>query len=63
MIRFHLLLWSVRQYLFTVLSILGSLCQTSAQLQLENLAWRQQLTVLRRSAPKRLKLAPVNRIF
>jgi len=36
---------------------------TSAQLQMENLALRQQLAVLRRSAPKRLKLAPADRIF
>jgi putative transposase len=39
------------------------LCQTSAQLRLENLAWRQQLAVLRRSAPKRLKLTSADRIF
>jgi putative transposase len=49
--------------LFTVLSTLASLCQTSAQLRLENLALRQQLAVLRRSAPKRLKLTPADRIF
>src|SRR5438270_12751990 len=36
---------------------------TSAQLRLENLALRQQLGVLRRSAPKRLKLTPADRIF
>ncbi|HEX4166722.1 MAG TPA: hypothetical protein VHZ55_14750, partial [Bryobacteraceae bacterium] len=39
------------------------MCKTSAQLRLENLALRQQLTVLRRSAPKRLKLTPADRIF
>ena len=49
--------------LFTVLSTLASLCQTSAQLRLENLALRQQLAVVRRSAPKRLKLTPADRIF
>src|SRR3954469_17232817 len=49
--------------LFTVLSTLASLCQTSAQLRLENLALRHQLAVLRRSAPKRLKLMPADRIF
>jgi putative transposase len=37
--------------------------KTSAQLRLENLALRQQLIVLRRSAPKRLKLTRANRIF
>lgn len=37
--------------------------KTSAQLRLENLALRQQLMVLRRSAPKRLKLTPADRIF
>src|SRR3954452_15393290 len=37
--------------------------KTSAQLRLENLALRQQLGVLRRSAPKRLKLTPADRIF
>src|SRR3954447_14530870 len=40
-----------------------SLCRTSAQLRLENLALRQQLAALRRSAPKRLKLTPADRIF
>ena len=37
--------------------------KTSSQLRLENLALRQQLAVLRRSAPKRLKLTPADRIF
>jgi hypothetical protein len=37
--------------------------KTSAQLRLENLALRQQLAVLRRSAPKRLKPTPADRIF
>jgi putative transposase len=49
--------------LFTVLGTLASLCQTSAQLRLENLALRQQLAVLRRSAPKRVKLTPADRLF
>ena len=39
-----------------MLGALASLCQTSAQLRLENLAWRQQLEVLRRSTPKRERL-------
>jgi hypothetical protein len=37
--------------------------KTSAQLRLENLALRQQLAVLRRSAPQRLKLTSADRIF
>src|SRR3954447_13227589 len=49
--------------MLAALSTLGSLCQTSAQLRLENLAWRQQLAVLRRSAPQRLKLTSVDRLF
>src|SRR3954452_17047092 len=49
--------------LFTMLGALAWLCQTSAQLRLENLALRQQLAVLRRSAPQRLKLTSADRIF
>jgi hypothetical protein len=60
---FHLLLSLVWRGLCTVLGTLASLCQTSAQLRLENLALRQQLAVLRRSAPKRLQLTPADRIF
>ena len=63
MIDFHLLLSSVWRGLFTVLDTLPSLCQTSAQLRLENLAFRQQLAVLHRSAPKRLKLMSADRLF
>src|SRR5215831_1840982 len=37
--------------------------KTSRQLRLENLALRQPLAVLRRSAPKRLKLTLADRIF
>jgi putative transposase len=46
-----------------VLDVLTSMFKTSAQLRLENLALRQQRTVLRRSAPKRLKLTRADRIF
>ena len=46
-----------------MLGALASLCQTSAQLRRENLALRQQLAVLRRSAPKRLQLTPADRLF
>jgi len=60
LIDFHLLRWSAQQRLFTVLGALTSMLKTSAQLRLENLALRQQLTVLRRSAPKRLKLTPAD---
>jgi hypothetical protein len=44
--------------LFNVLGALASMFKTSSQPRLENLALRQQLAVLRRSAPKRLKLTP-----
>jgi len=37
--------------------------KTSAELRLENLALRQQLGVLRRSAPKRLRLTNADRAF
>jgi hypothetical protein len=63
LVESYLLLSSVWRSLLTVLGALASLCQTSAQLRLENLALRQQLTVLRRSAPQRLKLTPADRIF
>ena len=63
LIDFDLFLWSAQQRLFSVLGVLASIFKTSTQLQLENLALRQQLTVLRRSAPKRLKLTPADRIF
>src|SRR3954470_22169653 len=43
--------------------VVASIFKTSAQLRLENLALRQQLAVVRRSAPKRLKLTPADRIF
>jgi hypothetical protein len=61
LIDFHLLRWPARQRLFTVLGTLTLMLKTSAELRLENLALRQQLMVLRRSAPKRLKLTPTNR--
>jgi hypothetical protein len=46
-----------------VLGALTSMLKTSTQLRLENLALRQQLAVLRRSAPKRLKPTPADRVF
>ena len=63
LIDFHLLFLSAGQRLLTVLSALISMFKTSAHLRLENLALRQQLVVLRRSAPKRLKLTSADRIF
>ena len=42
---------------------LSSWFKTSAELRLENLALRQQLGVLRRSAPKRLRLTKADRAF
>src|ERR1700736_1725836 len=62
-IDFHLLRWSAQQRLFTMLGALTSMLKTSAQVRLENLALRQHLAVLRRSAPKRLRLTPADRIF
>jgi hypothetical protein len=63
LINFRLLLRLAQQHLFNVLGALASMFKTSSQLRLENLALRQQLAVLRRSAPKRLKLTPADRIF
>jgi hypothetical protein len=63
LIDVHLFLRSAQPHLFTALGALGSMFKTSAQLRLENLALRQQLIVLRRSAPKRLKLTPTDRIL
>jgi transposase InsO family protein len=63
LIDFHLLFWRAQERLFAVLGTLTAIFKTSAQLRLENLALRQQLTVLRRSAPKRLKLTAADRIF
>ena len=63
LIDFHLLFWRAQERLLAVLGALTPMFKTSAQLRLENLALRQQLTVLRRSAPKRLKLTAADRIF
>jgi hypothetical protein len=63
LIDFRLFLWSARQALFTAVGGVASMFKSSAQLRLEDIASRQQLTVLRRSAPKRLKLQPTDRIF
>jgi transposase InsO family protein len=46
-----------------MLGLLSSLFKTPAELRLENLALRHQLGVLRRSAPKQLRLTPADRIF
>jgi putative transposase len=56
-------LWLAHEQLFTVLGFLSSLLKTSTELRLENLALRHQLGVLRRSAPKHLKLTAADRIF
>ena len=52
--------WLADNWWVTILEILGSLLKTSAELRLENLALRHQLGVVRRSAPKRLKLTPAD---
>jgi putative transposase len=46
-----------------VLSAFISMFKTSTHLRLENLALRQQLAVVHRSAPRRLKLTPADRMF
>ena len=61
--QYYLLLSSVQQRLLSLLGVLSSLFKTSVELRLENLALRHQLGVLRRSAPKRLKLRPTDRIL
>jgi hypothetical protein len=63
LIEFYLLFSRAQPGLLAVLDVLTSIFKTSAQLRLENLALRQQLTVLRRSAPKGLKLTRADRIF
>ena len=63
LIAFHLFLCSLQQHLLTMLAVLASAFKTSARLRLENLALRQQLVVLRRSTPKRVKLTTADRIF
>ena len=50
----------VRLFLLTVLQALSFCCKTSVERRPENLALRQQLAVLRRSAPKRLPLTPAD---
>jgi len=63
LVDFQLLLWLTWQRLLIVLGGLASMFKSSAQLRLENIALRQQLVVLRRSAPKRLRLTSGDRIF
>ena len=63
LINCRLFLWSAHQQLLTLLAVLRSLFKTSAELRLENLALRHQLGVLRRSAPKQLKLMPTDRML
>src|SRR5215469_4141530 len=47
----------------SLLATLTSIFRSRAALQLENLALRQQIGVLQRSAAKRPKLAPADRLF
>jgi hypothetical protein len=63
LIEYCLRLWLAGQQLLTVVGVLSSLVKTSAELRLENLALRHQLGVLRRCAPKQLKLTPADRVF
>jgi hypothetical protein len=63
LINFYLFFSSARQRWSAVFGLVASVFKTSAQLRLENIALRHQLAVLRRSAPKRLKVTPADRIF
>ena len=49
--------------LAVLLAALGSVVRSRAELQLENLALRQQINVLRRSLKKRPKLSSGDRLF
>ena len=48
--------------LLIVVNALRSVLKTSAELRLENVALRHQLGILRRSAPKRLKMTATDRL-
>ena len=63
MIDFHAFILSATEASFGAAGVVASLFKSSAQFRLENLALRQQLAVVRRSAPKRLRLTPADRIF
>jgi putative transposase len=56
-------LWLAAQQLLTFLGVVSSLFKGATELRLENLALRHQLGVLRRSAPKQLKMTPADGIF
>jgi hypothetical protein len=49
--------------LSTLLAALGSILRSRAALELENLALRHQIGVLRRLAKRRAKLTPLDRLF
>jgi hypothetical protein len=49
--------------LMTLLATLSSIFRSRAALELENLALRHQIGVLRRAAAKRLKLTPADRLL
>jgi hypothetical protein len=50
-------------FLTTLLATLSSICRSCAALQVENVALRHQIGVLRRSLRKRPKLTPVDRLL
>jgi hypothetical protein len=50
-------------FLTTLFATLSSICRSRAALQVENLALRHQIGVLRRSLRKRPKLTPVDRLL
>jgi putative transposase len=53
----------VLSVLVATLGSLRSLVRTRRELALENLALRQQLAILRRASPKRLRLKSADKIF
>ena len=61
--RLERLFLTVAHAAAALLSSVAASFKTSAELRLENLALRQQLGVLRRSAPKRLRLTKADRAF
>jgi hypothetical protein len=50
-------------FLTTLLALLPSILRSRAAVELENLAQRHQIGVLQRSAAKRLKLTPGDRLL
>jgi regulator of replication initiation timing len=62
-LRFHQFFGPTLGLLAALAVALSSLLKSRTSLQLENLALRQRITVLQRSAKKRPKLTAVDRFF